>query len=91
MINRFGNSSTLLTASSSDFSYLLKGGTGFVRVLASINRKRRDKEYKNISVYEKYKAITFVCPVPCTLLNASGNVTFSGCMLFASGGRICLA
>lgn len=36
MTNRLGSSSILLTASSSDFSYLLEGGTGFVRALASI-------------------------------------------------------
>ena len=49
MINRFGSSSILLTASSSDFSYLLEGGTGFVRALTSIT-KNQNMNYKNLSV-----------------------------------------
>jgi len=53
MINRLGNSSILLTASSSDFSYLLKGGTGFVRVLASIVRLD-ESNYKKLSVWEHF-------------------------------------
>lgn len=49
MINRFGSSSILLTASSSDFSYLLEGGTGFVRALAS-TRKTKETNYIYLSV-----------------------------------------
>ena len=51
MNNRFGSSSILLTASSSDFSYLLEGGTGFVRALASIT-KHKKINYKNLSVFK---------------------------------------
>ena len=62
MINRFGSSSILLTASSSDFSYLLKGGTGFVRVLASIEKCKK-MNYKNLSVLRKlYRVRASVYP-----------------------------
>jgi len=66
MSNRFGSSSTLLTASSSDFSYLLEGGTGFVRALASTKRCKR-MNYKNISVLRKNKIMASVNPTPHTI------------------------
>jgi hypothetical protein len=47
MNDRIRGSSNLLTASSLDFSYLLKGGTGFVRTLSSNNEKYKNKEYLN--------------------------------------------
>ncbi len=66
MNNRFGSSSILpqklkisvpstlrslkVTASSSDFSYLLEGGTGFVRALTSIDNKYKMKRYLNFLV-----------------------------------------
>lgn len=51
MIGRIGGSSNLLTASSLDFSYLLEGGTGFVRTLSSINEKYKIMRYKNVSIW----------------------------------------
>jgi hypothetical protein len=61
MNNRFGSSSILLTASSSDFSYLLKGGTGFVKALASIKGHKK-MNYKNISVLRKYRVMASANP-----------------------------
>ncbi len=45
--NRIGNSLNLLTASSLDFSYLHEGGTGFVKVLSSINIYSSNDNYLN--------------------------------------------
>jgi len=60
MTNRLGSSSNLLTASSLDFSYLLEGGTGFVRALASINDLSKKMKYKNVSVNKNEQYLNFV-------------------------------
>lgn len=75
MSNRFGSSSILpqkfcnfcasnsyefeVTASSSDFSYLFKGGTGFVRALASTSYGSC-MNFINVSVIEEKQSCTTV-------------------------------
>jgi hypothetical protein len=73
MINRLGNSSILLTASSSDFSYLLKGGTGFVRVLASIVRLD-ESNYKKLLGLGAFLWLKPAKPAARNLSQASGSL-----------------
>ena len=55
MNNRFGSSSILLTASSSDFSYLLKGRHGVRQISCVYYKKYRKMNYKNLTVLARLR------------------------------------